>query len=123
MTLAFDGDYRRLIAPQPSDDDCFVMPFSPALEGRTGFVHGGAIIGFMEYAASEIAKGVVGPAQLVRPISMTAQFHRGATDCRTFVRCRISLRTKRLIFVEVSAWQQDESQTVAGAAWKFMITG
>jgi uncharacterized protein (TIGR00369 family) len=93
--------------------------FAPAIHGRPGFVHGGAIGGLLEMAAM-IALGSAlrqRPGRVrFKPVNITVEYLRGATAQRTFAIGRINRAGRRIANVSAEAWQGDRAAPVA-TAW------
>ena len=100
------------------------MPYSIAMRGRPGFVHGGALAGLLEtvaYATLAEALGSDDKAK-VKPINVTVSFMRGATEQTTFARATIERLGRRVANVEAISWQDDPEKPVAVAQMNVMLS-
>ncbi len=111
LILAQDGARIRLS-----------MPFADVLLGRPGFLHGGAITGLLENAAWANVLHALGdePVQL-KPIAITVDFLRGGQMQDTHASARIIRMGRRVVVVEASAWQEDETKPIATADLKLLV--
>ena len=96
-----------------------VLPFAEATQGRSGFVHGGAIGGLLEMAAMaglgcELRRQ--GDSPRLKPVTITIEFLRGAREQPTYALARVTRLGRRLANVSAEAWQDDRTRPVA-AAW------
>jgi acyl-coenzyme A thioesterase PaaI-like protein len=101
------------------------MDFGPRVEGRPGYLHGGASSGLLEiagYAAMRQHLEVEGRGDaVIKPTGLTVRFLRGAASRTTYARGIITRSGGRLASVEVEAWQIDRDAPVAGANLTFLI--
>ena len=93
--------------------------FAEAIHGRPGFVHGGAIGGLLEMAAM-VGLGVFlrrrGDGVRLKPVNITVEYLRGASEQRTFALARVTRAGRRIANVSAEAWQDDRAKPVA-TAW------
>lgn len=94
------------------------MDFSERVQGRPGYLHGGALSGLLEMAAiaalqSELEAGD-GPRR-IKPVNVTIEFMRGGTEQRTFAAGRVTRAGRRIANVQVEAWQDDRDKPIATA--------
>jgi uncharacterized protein (TIGR00369 family) len=99
----------------------WVMPFSEAVVGRPGFLHGGAIAGLLEFAALGAVYEALEPGAQVRPINVSVDFLRGGIDHDTWAAAVVTRLGKRVANVEAHAWQQDRARPIAGARMNLMV--
>ena len=101
----------------------WVMPFGEQVVGRPGFLHGGAIAGLLEFAALGTLYDRLGPDERVRlkPINVTVDFMRGATDHDTYAAATVSRLGNRVANVEARAWQLDRDKPIAAARMNLLI--
>ena len=101
----------------------FVMPFGDVVLGRPGYLHGGAIAGLLEFAATGAVIEQVGSPEAVsvKPINVTVNFMRGGTDHDTFATASVTRLGSRVANVEAHAWQQDRGKPIASAQMNVMI--
>lgn len=100
----------------------WVMPFSDAVLGRPGFLHGGAIAGLLEFAALGTLYQAIGDDVEAKPINVTADFMRGGVDHDTFASATITRLGQRIANVEAHAWQQDRAKPIAAAHMNLLLT-
>ena len=119
--------YARLLGLRSADRDgapMFVMPFHHGVVGRPGYLHGGAIAGLLEFAAFEaLAAAIDDPAVLMKPVTVTVDYLRGASEKRgdTFAEALIERLGNRIANVEAVAWQADRSKPIAAAQINFLL--
>ena len=106
-----------------SDGECrLVMPFHEDVVGRPGYLHGGAIAGLLEFAAfTSLARAIGDPAVVMKPINVTVDYMRGATDRDTVATAEIQRLGGRIANVEAVAWQADRSKLIASARLNFLL--
>lgn len=95
------------------------LDFASIVEGRPGFLHGGAIGGLLEMAAFTALKAELarrGSAQTLKPVNVTVEYLRGGTGQRTFALGRVTRAGRRIANVSAEAWQDDRSKPIA-TAW------
>jgi uncharacterized protein (TIGR00369 family) len=97
-----DGDWRA------------ILPCTEALEGRPGFVHGGALAGMLECVAIHKVQTVAEPREgrLARPINLSISYLRGATADTCYAKAEIVRLGGRIIVVAVRLWQDDPQKPV-----------
>jgi uncharacterized protein (TIGR00369 family) len=106
------------LEPRADGDTLFVMPPSDHLEGRPGFLHGGAIGGLLEIAA--IGTLMIATAReetpvRIKPVTVTFDFMRGGRSLDTVASARIVRLGTRIANVEAQAWQDDPARPIASA--------
>lgn len=100
----------------------FVMPFHDDVVGRPGYLHGGAIVGLLEFAAyGELARALDGRGLRPKPISVTVDFLLGGKDRDTFASASIERLGARIANVEAVAWQKDPDTPIASARINFLL--
>lgn len=119
---------RLGIAHAGGDDPVLlVMPGAPALLGRPGFLHGGAIGGLLEMAAivalrhalAEDARDVSGGQ--IKPINVTVDYMRGGREKATYAKGSVTRLGGRVANVEATAWQDDPAKPIAAARMNYLI--
>ena len=112
----------------PGDDPTLmVMPFSEAIVGRPGFLHGGAIGGLLEMAAIIALRKALDdeggdqPRAKIKPINVTVDFMRGGRDKPTFGRAVVTRLGKRVANVEATAWQDDPAKPISAARMNYLV--
>jgi uncharacterized protein (TIGR00369 family) len=100
-----------------------VMPFDAGKQGRPGFVHGGAIAGLLEVIAYATLSDALpeGDKPVLKPVSVTVSYMRGAAQVTTYARATIERLGRRVANVEAIAWQDDPAKPVAVAQINVML--
>lgn len=101
------------------------VEFSDRIQGRPGFLHGGALSGLMEMAAiaalqTELARR--GDAVRLKPINVAVEFMRGGTAQRTFAVGRVTRAGRRLACVSAEAWQDNRDKPIATALMNILLS-
>jgi uncharacterized protein (TIGR00369 family) len=99
----------------------WIMPFGAHVIGRPGFLHGGAIAGLLEFAALGTLYERIAESVALKPINVTVDFMRGATDHDTFAAATITRLGNRVANVEAHAWQQERTKPIAAARMNLLI--
>jgi uncharacterized protein (TIGR00369 family) len=97
------------------------MPYAEGLQGRPGFLHGGAISGVLEFTAWVAVLEALPAGATIKPISVTIDFLRGGALVETFAEAEIVRLGRRIANVLVTAWQDDRTKPIATANLKMMI--
>jgi uncharacterized protein (TIGR00369 family) len=99
-----------------------VMPFHENVIGRPGYLHGGAIAGLLEFAAfTTLWRELDDDDVIVKPITVTVDYMRGASDHETYASAAIERLGARIANVEAFAWQKDRTSPVASARVNFLL--
>jgi acyl-coenzyme A thioesterase PaaI-like protein len=99
-----------------------VLPFHDDVVGRPGYLHGGAIAGLLEFAAFTTLWRELGDDDaVVKPITVTVDYMRGAGDHDTFASAIVERLGARIANVEAFAWQKDPSSPIAAARINFLL--
>ncbi len=95
----------------------FVVPWSDLVQGRPGFVHGGAIAGLLELAALGTLHALLKDEApvTIKPITVTVDYMRGARPLETRASARITRVGKRIANLAAEAWQDDPARPIAAA--------
>jgi uncharacterized protein (TIGR00369 family) len=101
------------------------LDFSERIQGRPGFVHGGALSGLMEMAAIaalrvELARR--GEATKLKPVNVQVEFMRGGRNKRTYALGEVTRVGRRVALVNASAWQDDPAKPIALAQMKVLLS-
>ena len=100
----------------------FVMPAHDGLQGRPGYLHGGAIAGLLEFAAFSALNAALRDATtVIKPITLTVDYLRGGEMVHTHARAEIIRLGRRIANLEVRAWQSDETKPIALARLNFLL--
>ena len=95
------------------------MDFAGKVEGRPGYLHGGAIGGLLEMAAFTALRAELSSRAgetTIKPVNVTVEYLRGATRQRTFAVGKVTRAGRRIANVSAEAWQDDPSKPIA-TAW------
>lgn len=95
------------------------MDFAGKVEGRPGYLHGGAIGGLLEMAAfTALRAELSSPAgeTTIKPVNVTVEYLRGGLSQRTFAVGRVTRAGRRIANVSAEAWQDDPAKPIA-TAW------
>lgn len=117
MMRVLHSDYARALGADADDASArreLALPFAPHLSGRTGFLHGGAIAGFLVLIADDAANGQG------RCFSSSVQFLRGARESELRGTAMVAQGT-RIMTVTAHAWQDDEQRPVATICRKYRV--
>ena len=101
------------------------MPFDGKVEGRPGYLHGGAIGGLLEMAAFTALRAELqrrGVAAQIKPVNVTVEYLRGGTRQQTFARGRVIRAGRRIANLSAEAWQDDPAKPIA-TAWMNVLLG
>ena len=99
----------------------WIMPFSEAVLGRPGFLHGGAIAGLLVFAALGTLYEALGEGPTAKPINVSIDFMRGGGEHDTFAAATLTRLGSRVANVEAHAWQKDRSKPIAAARMNLII--
>lgn len=100
------------------------VDFGGNVEGRPGFLHGGATSGLLEtagYAALNAELQQAGRSLRLKPINITVQFLAGGKSRQTFAKGRIFRLGRRNANIEVIAWQDDPARPIASAIMNILM--
>ena len=99
-----------------------VLPFHEDVVGRPGYLHGGAIAGLLEFAAfTTLWRELDDDAVVVKPITVTVDYMRGASDHDTYASATIERLGARIANVEAFAWQKDRSSPIASGRLNVLL--
>jgi uncharacterized protein (TIGR00369 family) len=100
------------------------MPFSDKVQGRPGFLHGGAISGLLEMAAVAAIHSALrqkGSDAAIKQVNVTIDFMRGGIPQPTYAVGIITRLGRTMANVEAQAWQDDRSKLIAMANMHYLI--
>lgn len=108
-----------------SGDPVLHFDFSERVQGRPGYLHGGAMSGLMEMAAiaalqAELARR--GEVMKLKPVNVAVEFMRGGTEQRTFAKGTVTRAGRRVALVNVECWQDDPAKPIALAQMKVLLS-
>jgi acyl-coenzyme A thioesterase PaaI-like protein len=95
------------------------LPFQPELGGRPGFLHGGAIAGFLSELCDEVLKDRGKP---FRSLSSSVQFLRGAREATLFAEAGALHVGAASATIQARAWQDSADRPVALIVRKYCWT-
>jgi uncharacterized protein (TIGR00369 family) len=123
MTLPPYADLLGLVSERDvADKPVLVMPFSSAVLGRPGFLHGGAMGGLMEMAAIAALRHALGDAAVgIKPVNLTVDYMRGGRELETRAKGVIRRLGKRIANVDALCWQDDADRPIASARLTFLL--
>jgi uncharacterized protein (TIGR00369 family) len=100
------------------------MPFAQKVQGRPGFLHGGAISGLLEMAAvAAIAHALRerGDEARFKQVNVTVDFMRGGTIQTSYAVGTITRLGRTMANVESRAWQDDPAKPMAIATLHYLL--
>lgn len=106
LGLRFQMEGDALIVTMPGSDHLIGNPMLPAL-------HGGSIGAVLESAAVFQLMWALPLAEVPKTVSLTIDFLRSGRVVDTHTRARIVKRGRRVVNVQVSAYQDDEARPIA----------
>ena len=131
----FRDDLTALLPPYAQSLGMFVrhmdgtgpvieMPFDQKIQGRPGFLHGGAISGLLEMAAiAAIHQALIarhGDAP-IRQVNVTIDFMRGGLPQTSYAAGTIARMGRSMANVNARAWQGDPEKPIATAQMHYLI--
>ncbi|MBD3895925.1 PaaI family thioesterase [Halomonas sp. ML-15] len=119
--------YARRIGVSAEIDEQGVLFHLAPQQGNVGNVllpalHGGVVAAFMETAAALDLMLATREPRLPKTIDFSIDYLQAARLAPTQARCRLLREGKRMANVQVTAWQQSESQPVATARLHFALS-
>ena len=117
--------YARAIGieAEPGDGGAPVLrlDFAEKVQGRPGYLHGGAISGLLEMAAIAALRAALadrGANVRLKPVNVTVEFMRGGVEevGPAYARGRVARAGRRIANVAAEAWQDDPAKPIA-TAW------
>lgn len=115
--------YAAMLGISADSEGNLTMPFSDAVLGRPGFLHGGAIAGLLEMALHKaLLEAINDPTgeSIIKPVNMTVNFMRGGREGMTYARASVDRLGTRVANVEAHAWQDDPASPIATATCNFL---
>lgn len=101
------------------------VDFSTRVQGRPGFLHGGAMSGLMEmagFAALRAQLAARGEAEMrLKPVNIQVEFLRGGTEQVTYAKGNVTRAGRRVALVNIEAWQDDRTKPIALAQIKVLL--
>jgi uncharacterized protein (TIGR00369 family) len=100
------------------------MPFASRVQGRPGFLHGGAISGLLEMAAIAAihrALQAKGSDSAIKQVNVTIDFMRGGLSQMTYAVGEVTRLGRTMANVEARAWQDERDKPIAMAYMHYLI--
>jgi uncharacterized protein (TIGR00369 family) len=100
------------------------MPFTEKVQGRPGFLHGGAISGLLEMAAVTAINHALnqeGQNASFKQVNVTVDFMRGGTQQLSYAAGTITRMGRTMANVEARAWQDDPDKPMAMAYLHYLL--
>ena len=100
------------------------MPFSIKVQGRPGFLHGGAISGLLEMAAVAAISHALsekGDDARFKQVNVTVDFMRGGMPQLSYAVGTITRMGRTMANVEARAWQDDPEKPMAMAHLHYLL--
>jgi uncharacterized protein (TIGR00369 family) len=100
------------------------MPFADRVQGRPGFLHGGAISGLLEIAAVAAihqALRAKGSDSNIKQVNVTVDFMRGGLNQMTYAVGEVTRLGRTMANVEARAWQEDQDKPIAMGYMHYLI--
>lgn len=103
-----------------------VMPFSEGLLNLQGGIHGGALAGLLEIAATAAIDATLeegeDPRSVFKPITVTVDFMRPGLPTDVYACGEVVRVGGRIANVSVNAWQDSPDRIIAAAHMNLAIT-
>jgi uncharacterized protein (TIGR00369 family) len=100
------------------------MPFADRVQGRPGYLHGGAISGLLEMAAVAAihrALQAKGSDSAIKQVNVTIDFMRGGVNHMTYAVGEVTRLGRTMANVEARAWQDDRNKPIAMGYMHYLI--
>lgn len=100
------------------------MPYANKVQGRPGFVHGGAISGLLEMAAVAAIHRALqskGSDAAIKQVNVTIDFMRGGLGQVTYAVGEVTRLGRTMANVEARAWQVDREKPIAMGHMHYLI--
>jgi uncharacterized protein (TIGR00369 family) len=100
------------------------MPFADKVQGRPGFLHGGAISGLLEMAAITAIHHELqakGNDATFKQVNVTIDFMRGGLGQTTYAVGEVTRLGRTMANVEARAWQDDPDKPIAMGYMHYLI--
>lgn len=116
--------YARALDMELGKDGIIVMPFADKVQGRPGYLHGGAISGLLEMAAvSAIYQALrdKGVDARIKQVNVTVDFMRGGTQQLSFALGTVTRLGRTMANVDAVVWQDDRDKPMAVAHMHYLL--
>jgi len=100
------------------------MPYADKVQGRPGFLHGGAISGLLEMAAVAAIHQALranGNDSAIKQVNVTIDFMRGGLGQVTYAVGEVLRLGRTMANVEARAWQDDKAKPIAMGTMHYLI--
>lgn len=100
------------------------MPFADKVQGRPGFLHGGAISGLLEMAAVAAIHRALqekGSDSAIKQVNVTIDFMRGGLNQMTYAVGEVTRLGRTMANVEARAWQDAQDKPIAMGYMHYLI--
>jgi uncharacterized protein (TIGR00369 family) len=100
------------------------MPFADRVQGRPGFLHGGAISGLLEMAAVAAIHRALqekGSDSAIKQVNVTIDFMRGGVGQMTYAVGEVTRLGRTMANVEARAWQDARDKPIAMGYMHYLI--
>jgi uncharacterized protein (TIGR00369 family) len=100
------------------------LPFADKVQGRPGFLHGGAISGLLEMAAVAAihrALRAQGSDSSIKQVNVTIDFMRGGLGQMTYAVGEVTRLGRTMANVEARAWQETREKPIAMGYMHYLI--
>ncbi len=100
------------------------MPYADKVQGRPGFLHGGAISGLLEMAAVAAIHQALranGNDSAIKQVNVTIDFMRGGLGQMTHAVGEVIRLGRTMANVEARAWQDDRAKPIAMGTMHYLI--
>ena len=107
-----------------SDLPVLNIEFGGNIEGRPGFLHGGATAGLLENAGYAALRTVLieeGRDPVLKPINITVQYLSAGKPKTTYALARITRLGRRNANLTVEAWQDNRDRPIASAVMNILM--
>lgn len=101
------------------------VPFADKVQGRPGYLHGGAISGLLEMAAVAAVYRALRTQDsdaAIKQVNVTIDFMRGGLGQQTFAVGKVTRLGRTMANVEAQAWQDDADKPIAMGHMHYLIS-
>jgi uncharacterized protein (TIGR00369 family) len=113
------------ISDTSGDAPIIEMPFGVKVQGRPGFLHGGAISGLLEMAAVAAIHAALkarGNDASIKQVNVTIDFMRGGGQQMSYAVGTVTRLGRTMANVEARVWQDDKDKPIAMAHMHYLIS-
>ena len=123
MMSILSSEYALALAIRYGEDGILTLPFDSILTGRLGYIHGGAIGGFLCVASdAAMERSRKTPESQFRALTTSLQFLRGGREVDLHCAATVQ-RGGKVATVNAIAWQEDRERPVATSCRKYLLEG